>query len=286
MRNLTEENVTDAVTMSLEKTSDPRLRQVMGSLVKHLHGFFREVEPTEAEWMQGIQFLTRVGQMCDDERQEFILLSDVLGVSILMDAMNNRVSAGATVSTVLGPFHRDGAPFMDNGASISGQTAGEAVLVKGRVTDPSGQPIAGAALDVWQTAPNGLYDVQDPEQPPFNLRGRFRTDADGRYYFRTVKPVSYPIPADGPVGQMLEALGRHPYRPAHIHFIVTAEGYRNVVTQLFTEGDSYLDSDAVFGVKGPLVVEYRPGDAAEGARYGIASPFLVVEYDFGLDPRA
>jgi len=283
MRNLTEATVTDAVLATLAKTPDPRLREIVASLVRHLHAFVREVEPTEAEWLAGVRFLTAVGQMCDARRQEVILLSDTLGVSILVDAINHRKPAGATASSVLGPFYREGAPDLAPGASIAGTTPGELAIVSGRVTTPEGTPIAGACLDVWQTAPNGLYDVQDPAQPGMNLRGRFRTDAAGRYELRTVKPTSYPIPGDGPVGPMLRALGRHPYRPAHIHFIVSADGYDPVTTMLFVEGDPYLDSDAVFGVKSSLVVNFiRHDAAAEAQARGVTAPFYTVTYDFGL----
>jgi len=287
MRNLTEDNVTRAVTDSLENTADPRLKEIMTSLVRHLHDFARETQLTEEEWFRGIQFLTRVGHITDDERQEFILLSDTLGLSILVDAMNHRVPEGMTESSVLGPFYREGAPELEAGARIDAQTEGEPVVVRGRVTDERGRPLAGALLDVWQTAPNGYYESQDPNQPEFNLRGRFRTDEEGRYWFRTVKPVSYPIPDDGPVGDMLKATGRHPFRPAHIHFIVSADGYRPVVTQLFTEGDRYLDSDAVFGVKNSLVIAYRTERSPELAEeYGVSAPFYRVDYDFGLLPAS
>jgi protocatechuate 3,4-dioxygenase beta subunit len=285
MRNLTEATVTDAVLATLAGAPDPRLREVAASLVRHLHAFVREVEPTEAEWLAGIGFLTTVGQMCDARRQEFILLSDTLGVSILVDAINHRKPGGATESSVLGPFYREGAPELPSGGNLAAATPGEPVLVSGRVTAPDGTPIAGALLDVWQTSPDGLYDVQDPSLPGMNLRGRFRTDAAGRYNFRTVKPTSYPIPDDGPVGQMLRALGRHSYRPAHIHFIVSAVGYEPVTTMLFVEGDRYLDSDAVFGVKGSLVVNFvRHDSTAEAAARGVPAPFHSVAYDFVLTP--
>lgn len=273
MRNLNEANVTDAALQKLENCADPRLKKVMTSLVRHLHGFIREVEPTEGEWLAGVRFLTEVGQKCDEKRQEYILLSDTLGATILMDAINHRAPEGATESSVLGPFYREGAPTMERGASIAGDTEGEAVTFRGRVHAPDGRPIEGAVLDIWQTAPNGLYEVQDPDQPDFNLRGKFVTDADGAYEFRTVKPVSYSIPDDGPVGKLLKAVGRHTFRPAHVHFIVSAEGYEPVATQLFTEGDEYLESDAVFGVKNSLVVPYRRQNGGH-----------LVEYDFGLRP--
>ncbi len=276
-------DITERVLRSLDRTPNPRLKAVMSSLVRHLHAFIREVEPTEAEWWQAIQFLTRVGQMCDDRRQEFILLSDVLGASILVDAINHRADDGATESTLLGPFYRPGAPELPAGASISRDGRGEPVVVWGHVRSTEGAPIAGAVLDVWQANAHGLYEQQDPTQPEMNLRGRFRTDAAGRYTFVTVRPASYPIPDDGPVGELLRALGRHPYRPAHIHFIVTAEGYAPLTTHLFVAGDPYLDSDAVFGTKDALVVEFVRSDSAEeAARYGVRAPFYTVQYDFVL----
>ncbi len=255
----------------ISETPDPRLRQVMAALTKHLYAFINEIAPTEGEWMQGLEFLTRIGQMCDDKRQEFILLSDVLGATMLVDHINHgqpkaqagKQAAGTTDSSVLGPFYRDGAPELSRGQSIAKGTDGEPIIVRGTVKNAEGEPIADAVLDVWQTAPNGLYEVQDPEQADYNLRGIFRSDGDGSYEFRSVKPVSYSIPSDGPVGQLLGAMGRHTFRPAHIHFIVSAPGYKQVVTQLFTEGDEYLHSDVVYGVKPSLVVKYEPVDGGE-----------------------
>lgn len=285
MRNLTEQNVTDVVTHTFDNTQNPRLKEILTSLVKHLHAFVREVELTEAEWLYGIQFLTRTGHMCDDKRQEFILLSDTLGVTTLKDIINNRKPAGVTEYTILGPFYVEGAPELPVMADIAGDTPGEPVVISGRVTDPAGQPLAGALLDVWQASAEGFYDVQLPDQRELNLRGRFRTDAEGRYAFRTIKPSFYPIPGDGPVGQMLRAVGRHPYRPAHIHFIVSAGGYEAVTTEIFVEGDPYLDSDAVFGVRSSLVVDFVPNESAvEAARLGVTAPFYTVEYDFILQP--
>jgi hydroxyquinol 1,2-dioxygenase len=285
MRNLSEHDLTDAVLQRLQATPDPRLKEIMTSLVRHLHEFVRDVELTEDEWFAGIGFLTDTGHMSDDKRQEFILLSDTLGVSMLVDAINHRHPAGATESTVFGPFHRVGAPDLPAGAGIAGKTAGEPTFVSGRVTDTDGRPVAGALLDVWQAAPNGLYDSQDPEQGGLNLRGKFRTDAEGRYAFRTVKPVNYPIPSDGPVGRMLRALKRHPYRPAHIHFIVSAKGYLPVTTHVFADGDPYLDSDAVFAVKSSLITTFARHDSPqEAAARNTSAPFYTVEYDFGLTP--
>jgi catechol 1,2-dioxygenase len=277
--------ITAEVLASLEQTPDPRLRAVMASLIRHLHAFVREVEPTEAEWLRAIEFLTRTGRMCDDRRQEFILLSDTLGVSMLVDAVNHRAAGPVTASTVLGPFYRPGARELPYGGSISLDGRGEPTVFAGRVLTPAGAPIAGATLDVWETDENGLYEQQDPDQPDMNLRGLFRTDAAGRYKIVGIRPVSYPIPDDGPVGELLRALGRHPYRPAHTHFIVVAEGYRPLTTHLFVEGDPYLGSDAVFATRDSLVVDFVRHDAPEeAAEHGVRAPFYTVDYDFVLPP--
>jgi catechol 1,2-dioxygenase len=283
MELFTEDNATQVVQQRNSACKDPRTRRILDVVTAHLHAIVRELEPTRAEWEQAIAFLTSTGQMCSDARQEFILLSDTLGVSMLVDAINHRREGGGTESTVLGPFYVPGAQRMPLGASISKDGKGEPTLVSGRVIDTAGQPIADAKLDVWQTAPNGFYDVQDPQQPAFNLRGVFTTGVDGRYWFTTVKPSSYPIPDDGPVGEMLKAAGRHPYRPAHIHFIVTAPGFRPIVTHLFIAGDPYLDSDAVFGVKESLVVTpSRVDDAQRAHAAGIAAPFWEIAFNFAL----
>jgi len=276
MRDVSEANITDAVLAKQADCDDPRLREIMTALIRHLHAFAREIELTPEEWFEGIRFLTRTGQICDDQRQEFVLLSDVLGLSILVDAIANSAPGAATESSVLGPFHRAGAPEKAFGESIAVDTDGVPCTISGRVRDLDGNAISDALLDVWQTAPNGLYETQDPDQPDFNLRGRFRTDADGRYAFRTVQPSSYPIPDDGPVGALLAALGRGIMRPAHIHAIASAPGYRPVTTMLFTEGDPYLENDAVFGVKDSLVVAYR--DAGDGT--------VEAAFDFVLVPDA
>jgi catechol 1,2-dioxygenase len=244
----------------------------MNVIIRKLHEAAREIEPTQEEWFKAIMFLTDTGHMCNDWRQEFILLSDVLGVSMLVDAINNRKPAGATESSVLGPFYVEGAPAATSGADLA-PGEGPGVMVRGSVQDTAGRPLSGAVLDVWQTAPSGLYHVQDPGQPEYHLCARVAADAQGRYSFRSLKPVSYPIPTDGPAGELLLKVGRHPYRPAHIHFIVSAPGCKPVVTQLFTRGDEYLDSDAVFGVKDSLVADYVP----RGTEWS-------VDYDFVLEP--
>ena len=286
MSDNTEEQMTRNVLNSIENTANPRLKAVMTSLIHHLHAFIREVELTEEEWMSGIQFLTRTGQMCDDKRQEYILLSDTMGVTMLVDAINHRLVGGETESTIFGPFYREGAAELPMGANISQDGRGEPAVVTGRVLSTDGTPIPHALLDVWETDENGLYEQQDPDQPDMNLRGKFRTDSEGRYCFVGIKPVSYSIPDDGPVGQLLKMLGRHPFRPAHIHLLVSAEGFVPVTTHLFVKGDKYLDSDAVFGTKDSLVIEFvRNTSEQEAARYSVTAPFYTVEYTFVLKPR-
>jgi protocatechuate 3,4-dioxygenase beta subunit len=283
MRDFNEHNATEAVLERLSDCNDARVKRIATAVITHLHATVREVEPTMDEWMAAIQFLTGIGQMCDDKRQEFILLSDTLGVSMLVDAINNRKPSGATESTVLGPFHVEGAPRREMGDNISRDGKGEPVYVSGLVCDQEDKPISGATLDVWQASSDGFYNVQDDRQPEMNLRGIFTTGTDGRFFFRTVKPSSYPIPADGPVGKMLRALGRHPMRPAHIHFIVGAPGFEPVTMHVFVEGDQYLDSDTVFGVKQSLIIPFiRHDDEREAERRGVANPYYTAEYNFRL----
>jgi len=254
----TEEASAEAVNARTGSDTNPRLATVMAALVRHLHAFAKEVHLTQDEWDLAIEFLTKTGQICSQERQEFILLSDVLGFSMLVDAINNRRPTGATENTVFGPFHVDGAPIRPMGASISLDGKGESCLFEGRVIDLHGEPIEGATVDVWSDNADGFYDVQQPGiQPKWNNRGRFVTAADGKYSFVGIKPVSYPIPDDGPVGQMLGHLGRHPFRPAHMHYLVTAPGFQKVVTHTFVGGDPYLESDTVFGVKQTLVAPFE-----------------------------
>jgi catechol 1,2-dioxygenase len=272
------------VTARNAMAQDPRLKAVMEVITRKLHEAVKEIEPTEAEWFRAILFLTETGQMCNEWRQEFILLSDVLGVSMLVDAINNRKPSGASESTVLGPFHVADAPELPMGANICLDQKGEPMLVHGRILDTDGNPIAGAKIDVWQANDDGFYDVQQKGiQPDFNLRGVFRTGADGRYHFRGVKPSFYPIPDDGPVGKLLGALGRHPYRPAHLHYIIEAEGFARLVTHIFDPNDPYIASDAVFGVKESLMAEFTPvTDPAKVAAAGFASPYYDTEFDFVL----
>jgi len=269
----TEENSVEAVNARMGSDTDPRLAQIMASLVKHLHSFAKDVELTQTEWDVAIDFMTKTGQMCNEHRQEFILLSDTLGLSMLVDAINNRRPTGATENTVLGPFHVENAPEYPMGATITLQGGKEKCRFVGNVTDTDGAPIEGAKIDVWSDNEEGFYDVQQPDiQPMYNNRGVFHTGTDGAYEFIGIKPVSYPIPDDGPVGKMLGHLGRHPNRPAHMHFIVSAPGYDTIVTHTFVSGDAYLTSDAVFGVKGTLVASFEP-QKAEAANW-------VSQFDF------
>jgi len=269
--------VTAEVLEAFAGTPDDRLRELLTSLISHLHGFAAETGLTTREWLAGLEFLTAVGQKCDDQRQEFILLSDVLGLSSLVEATN--APAGATESTVLGPFYLPGAPHKQLGESIGRPQDGAATLIRGRVTDVDGTALAGAALDIWQCASNGLYDIQDPDQPPFNLRGIFTTGADGGYSFRTVRPVSYPVPVDGPVGTVFRLTNRHHWRAAHVHAIVSAAGYQAVTTHIFDSGNEYNGSDAVFGVRGSLIHEFRPAGPADPPDVA-----YVVDVDFVLTP--
>ncbi len=282
----TEENSVDVVISRNAGAKSERLKQIMEVVTRKLHEAVKELEPTQEEWMDAILFLTRTGHTCTDWRQEFILLSDVLGVSMLVDAINNRKPTGASESTVLGPFHVADAPELPMGANICLDHNGEDMVISGRILDTDGKPIAGAVLDVWQANDEGFYDVQQQGiQPDFNLRGVFRTGEDGRYWFRAVKPKYYPIPDDGPVGQMLGALGRHPYRPAHLHYIIKAEGFETLVTHIFDPDDPYIRSDAVFGVKESLLADFRlTEDHAHARELGFEGKFWQVEHDFVLAP--
>lgn len=274
----------DLVVAAIAGAKDARLRQVMESVIRHLHAVVKEVEPTEEEWLTAIKFLTETGHMCTEWRQEFILFSDTFGVSMLVDAINNRKPTGATETTVLGPFHVASSPLRQMGDTINLEDKGEPLIVSGTVVDENGRPIEGATLDVWQANSEGYYDVQQKDiQPDMNLRGRFVTGADGRYWFRSSKPLFYPIPHDGPVGALLRNLGRHPYRPAHIHFIVSAPGHQAVATHLFVKGDPYLETDVVFGVKDSLICEFtQQDDPKAAAGIGLKNPYWSVRHEFKL----
>ena len=285
----TEEDSADVVTSQNVNAEDARLREVMNAITRHLHAAIKEIEPTQDEWMKAIMFLTETGHKCDDWRQEFILLSDVLGVSMLVDAINSRRPAGASENTVLGPFHIGGTPEYPMGTNICLDGKGEDMVVRGRVLDVEGNPLEGVKIDVWQANDEGFYDVQQKGiQPDFNLRGVFRTGVDGSYWFKAVRPKHYSIPTDGPVGKLLDDLERHPYRPAHLHYIISKEGYDEVTTHIFDPDDIYIDNDAVFGVKESLIADFAkvedPAKIAEMDFQG--SHYWDVEFDFVLAPKS
>jgi catechol 1,2-dioxygenase len=282
IKYFTEENSVQCVLDRMDNCKDERFKEIMAAAIKHLHAFVKEVELTQDEWAVAIDFLTKTGQKCDDRRQEFILLSDTTGVSMLVDAINHRKPGGATENTVLGPFHVAGAPHRQMGDNICLDGKGEPMFMDGRVLDTEGKPIAGATLDIWHSNDDGFYDVQQPGiQPDFNLRGIFTTGADGRYWFRSIKPEYYPIPTDGPVGVMLKKMGRHPFRPAHVHVILTAPGYDTITTHIFVRGDRYLESDAVFGVKESLIEDFtQHDDPRRAAELGLGNPFWTITHDF------
>ena len=273
MRNLTQDNITQAVLARLAETPDARLKEIMTSLVQHLHAFARDVKLTEAEWFQGIDFLTRVGHITDDKRQEFILLSDTLGLSMLTVAMNNDKPAGCTESTVFGPFYVEGAPSFDLGEDVANGAPGIPCLVRGTVRGLNADAVPGAEIHVWQADAEGKYDMQRPDAE-HAARGVLHANGKGEYHFKSILAEAYPIPDDGPVGDMLRATKRHPWRPAHLHFMIKATGYETLITHVFRDGDRYLDSDAVFGVRQSLIAQWEK--QADG-RY-------LVEYDFVLNP--
>lgn len=286
MQNLDENTLTDAVLARLAATPNARLKELVSSAVRHLHAFARETALTEAEWFEGIRFLTAVGQRCDEKRQEFILLSDVLGLSMLVVAQNQRKPAGCTEATVFGPFHVDDAPHYALGEDVANGAVGQPCFVSGTVRGVGGEPIPHAEIDVWQADAEGFYDVQRPGLDAHRARGVLTADATGRYWFKTVVAEAYPIPTDGPVGDLLAATKRHPWRPAHLHFMINAPGYETLITHVFRRGDPYLESDAVFGVRSSLVadwVPHEPGRAPDGSMQ--TQPFSTLEFDFVLNPR-
>jgi hydroxyquinol 1,2-dioxygenase len=287
MREFDETTITAAVLERVSGARDPRLRQISEALVRHLHAFVREIEPTEDEWAQAIQFLTETGHLCTDVRQEFILLSDTLGVSMLVDAINHRLPQGATETTVLGPFYVP-PPGFSLGEDIRGGLSGAPMHVSGMVTSAGGAPLADAIVDVWHADEHGFYDLQTlDERPGYGGRGRFHTDADGRFHFWTARPSAYPIPDDGPVGRMLKAQNRHPFRPEHVHFMISAPGHRKLVTHIFAAGDAYLDADVVFGVKVSLIEAFQAHDggvAPDGRAMGDA--WFSLARDFRLAPNS
>jgi hydroxyquinol 1,2-dioxygenase len=292
MWNLDENTITAEVLSRLQNTDNPRLKQIMTGLIRHLHEFAREVELTEEEWFEGVKFLTDTGRITDDKRQEFVLLSDTLGLSMLVIAQNNRKPKVCTEATVFGPFHKEGAPRYALGDDIANGAKGEPCYVNARVVGLGGEPIAGALVDVWQADEAGFYDAQYADNDQMRARGTLQTDEQGRLYFRTILPVAYPIPSDGPVGRMLQATGRHPWRPAHIHFMIEAPGYEKLVTHVFRDADQYLRSDTVFGVRSSLIAHYQQHPAGETtpavnrSDVPFYTPFYTLNFDFVLNPSS
>ena len=288
MRDLTQRNITNVFMEYMGPEMDPRLREILSSLVKHLHDFAREVNLTHEEWNMGIKFLEAAGEISDAERHEFVLLSDVLGLSSLVDMLHS--SAEGTSSSVLGPFHIADSPPLPLGGDMRKDFPEPVLLVEGTIGDPDGNPIPGATLDIWQTAPNGLYSSQDPEQDTYSFHGIQAVGDDGRYGFTTVRPVEYTVPSDGPVGDILRACGRHPWRPSHLHFIVKADGFKPLVTEVFSSDDPYLDQDTVFGVRKDLIMRYEEMPAGSFPTTGyelsgrVTDSYLKVEFDLTLVP--
>nr|WP_325249095.1 dioxygenase [Amylibacter sp.] len=281
MRNITLENITEAVTGAMKDDIPARNREIMTAALKHFHAFVKDVNLSHQEWLEGCEWMRRAGDISSEARNEFILISDILGVEVLVDMLDNKVTDGESESTVLGPFYRENPPVLPKGASIiqkdfNNQTT---VRVSGRVVDTAGNPVEGVQIDVWEDAPNGLYEQQDPDQPDFNLRGRFLTDADGTYEFVGLRPEPYPIPYDGAAGELLNFMGHHPMRPGHIHFMIAKPGYKSLISQIYDSETEYLDNDSVFAVKESLIGEMKP--APEGA-----DTDLVMRFDFRLKPEA
>ncbi len=285
MPYVTEDNLTDVALERWQDIRNPRLRQIMQSLIEHLHGFVREIEPTQQEWATAIDWLTRTGKMCSQRRQEFILASDVLGVSMLVDAINHRQPGAATPSTVEGPFHVPNAPAIGNGGNMAQGAPGIACFVTGTVRGLSGEPVAGAILDLWQTDGEGLYEDQRDVQGPW-MRGLYHTQPDGSFVIRTVAPIGYTIPMDGTVGELMNQTNISHMRPAHIHFAISAPGYHDLVTHLFRKGDEFIETDVVYGVKERLIVDFvtkPPGKTPTGET--LSTPFFEVRYDFVLQRK-
>lgn len=287
MRTVSEDTITQAFLDYCGPDTDPRLRFILEKLVGHLHAFARETNLTHDEWRTGLELLVKAGEISSPERNEFVLFSDVLGLSSLVDMIHS--PDVGTPSSVLGPFHILGAPDLENGGDLKGGNDGATVFVSGRFTDPDGQPIEGVELEIWQTADNGLYSNQDPAQSDYNLRAHMSLGDDGTYRFSTIRPAPYTVPEDGPVGTLLKATGRHPWRPSHLHFIASAPGFRTLVTEVFPSDDPYLDEDAVFGVRPRLVMDYKEQTSLDEMPDGMAVrseevtvPFYTVDFDFIL----
>jgi catechol 1,2-dioxygenase len=279
-------SVTEAVLEAMDQAPDARLREIMAAFVRHMHAFVREVKLTEPEWERGVAFLNRIGQSTHASHNEGILFSDAIGVSTLVCLLNNGTN-GATenAAALLGPFWRKGAPLTENGGCIvRSPTPGDPLFAACRIVDPQGVPLAGVEVHIWQSSPTGMYENQDPEQADMNLRGIFHTDNDGRFAFRSVRPAGYPVPTDGPVGDLLRAQRRHPYRPAHLHVLAHAPGFKTLITQVFVDGADYLDSDVVFGVTRQLIGDYQPHDGQPAPAEDVTGRWYSFGYTFVMEP--
>ena len=285
MSSITKDTLTDAVLATIADDTDPRFREIMTALIKHMHEFVKDVDLSQEEWLAAIEFLYQTGKKTTRKRNEFILLSDTLGITSLIDLLSGPATEGATESSVLGPFYVEGAPMIENGGDLICQNSGDRGVVRGRVMTADGTQIPGALLDIWQNASNGLYSVEDSDQADDNLRCRLHADAAGAYRLTTIRPMPYTVPDDGPAGIMLHAMGRHPWRPAHIHFKVSADGYQDLITELYPDDDHYIEEDAVFGVRDSLSVTFARNESDDDARlYGLNAPFFDLTYDFILRP--
>ena len=283
MTKITKDTLTDVVLTTIADDTDARYREIMTALIRHMHGFVKDVDLSQKEWLAAIEFLYQTGQKTTRQRNEFILLSDTLGITSLIDLLSSQATEGTTESSVLGPFYVEGAPMIDNGGDLIGQNSGDCGVVRGRVMTVDGTRIPGALLDIWQNASNGLYAGEDPDQADDNLRCRLHADTEGAYSFTTIRPMPYTVPDDGPAGIMLHAMGRHSWRPAHIHFKVSADGYQDLVTELYPDDDRYIEEDAVFGVRDSLSVAFtRNGSNDDAKLYGLTAPFFDLTYDFVL----
>jgi protocatechuate 3,4-dioxygenase beta subunit len=277
------ETITEVVTAAMSRTEDSRLKKIVEMLVKHAHAFLKEVRLTDPEFEQGLEFLKAIGQATRDDHNEVVLCADVLGFSTLVTLLNNSDTSGRTPGALLGPFYRAHSPEYNNGDSIACEgSPGDPLFVRGRVFNTAGRPVGEAIVDVWQASPVGLYENQDPEQPDMNLRGHFRTDAEGHFHFRSVRPAGYPVPTDGPVGALLEKQRRHPYRPAHLHFVVISQGYDTLISQVFADDSKYLGSDVVFGVNRSLIGTFVRHDGGDEPAPGVIGPYYTLDYDFVL----
>jgi catechol 1,2-dioxygenase len=280
-----EAQITAAVEEAMARTPDLRLREVMAAFVRHAHAFVREVRPTEDEFEAGMRFLAALGQATNAVNNEVVLAADVVGISSLVGLLNNETGCGQTAAALLGPFWRANAPHYPLGANlVQSETPGEPLFVSGVVRDTTGAPVAGASVDVWHASPVGLYENQDPEQAEMNLRGLFTTDEQGRYYFRSVRPAGYPVPTGGPIGDLLRAQLRHPYRPAHVHFMVTRPGFKTLVTQIFSDDAEHLETDVTFSVISSIVGRYVRHESGAAPAKDVTAPFYTLEYDFVLEP--